>query len=227
MFQFKLQFSNTRDTLKDYFEKTTGKHISLVLTDNAASLLSMRKKGNLISVRMHWMFLNAGDEVIKEIAHFIKTGRGRTPHINKFISENQTCLKKTEQSFRQLKTHTQGRFHNLREIFDFLNDEYFGGKITALVSWGRGNARRPVKKRTLGSYSRHTNTILINSVLDRRNVPNYFISYVVYHEMLHSTLIEKRGNCRRSVHTPEFRKRERLFKDYEKAMSWEKKGLHT
>jgi hypothetical protein len=227
MFQFKLQFSNTRDTLKDYFEKITGKHISLVLTDNAASLLSMRRRGNLISVRMHWMFLNAGDEVIKEIVHFIKTGRGRTPHINKFISENQTCLKKIEQSSRQLKIYTQGRFHNLREIFDFLNDEYFGEKITASISWRRGNARRTVKKRTLGSYSKHKNTILINSVLDRRNVPDYFIRYVVYHEMLHSTLGEKRGNGRRSVHTSEFRKRERLFKEYEKAMSWEKKDLHT
>jgi hypothetical protein len=227
MFQFKLQFSNTRDTLKDYFEKITGKHISLVLTDNAASLLSMRRKGNLISVRMHWMFINANDEVIKEIAHFIKTGIGRTPYINKFIAENQNCLKKKEQSFRQPKTHTQGRFRNLREIFDFLNNEYFGGKITASISWRRGNARRAVKKRTLGSYSRDTNTILINSVLDRRNVPDYFIRYVVYHEMLHSTLGEKRENGRRSVHTPEFRKREQLFKEYGKAVSWEKKGLHT
>lgn len=225
MFQFKLHFSNTRDSLKDYFEKMTGKPISLILTDNVTSLLSIRRKGNLVSVRMHWMFLNAGDEVIREITGFIKARRGRTPHIRKFISENQTCLKKIEPNSRQARICTQGRFHNLREIFDGLNNEYFRGEITASITWRRGNARA-VKKRTLGSYSRHTNTILINSFLDRRNVPNYFIRYVVYHEMLHSSIEEKMENGRRSVHTSEFRKHERLFKDYEKATSWEKRHLH-
>jgi len=75
----------------------------------------------------------------------------------------------------------------------------------------------------LGSYCKHTGTIRINPVLDRRNVPLYFIRFVVYHEMLHSSMREERKNGRRSVHNPEFRKRERLFREYEKAISWEKK----
>jgi hypothetical protein len=225
MFQFNLHFSYTRDSLKYYLEKSTGKPISLILTDNATSLISIRRKNDLVSVRMHWMFLNAGDEIIREIACLIKTRRGQTPHIRKFIRENQICVKEREPKSRQIKICTNGRFHNLREIFNTLNSEYFEGKITALITWRRGN-KYAVKKRTLGSYSKHTNTILINSVLDRRNVPNCFIRYVVYHEMLHSVMEEKMGNGRRSVHTPEFRKRERLFKEYEKAVSWEKRNLH-
>src|SRR3972149_2612371 len=225
MFQFKLHFSNTRDSLKSYLEKMTGKPVSLVLTDNATSLISIRRKNNLVSIRMHWMFLNAGDEIIKEIACFIKTKKGQTPHIRKFIRENQTCVKERNPKSRQIRICTQGRFYNLREIFNALNSEYFEGNITALITWGRGNTHA-VKKRTLGSYSKHTNTILINSVLDRRNVPNCFIRYVVYHEMLHSVMEEKMENGRRSVHTPEFRKRERLFIEYEKAVSWEKRNLH-
>ncbi|MFH1704293.1 MAG: SprT-like domain-containing protein [Nitrospirota bacterium] len=225
MFQFNLHFSYTRDSLKDYLEKSTGKPISLILTDNATSLISIRRKNNLVSVRMHWMFLNAGDEIIREIACLIKTRRGQTPHIRKFIRENQICVKEREPKSRQIKICTNGRFHNLREIFNTLTSEYFEGKITALITWRRGN-KYAVKKRTLGSYSKHTNTILINSVLDRRNVPNCFIRYVVYHEMLHSVMEEKMENGRRSVHTPEFRKRERLFIEYEKAVSWEKRNLH-
>lgn len=225
MFQFKLHFFNTRNSLQGYLERMTGKPVSLVLTDNATSLISIRRKGNLVSVRMHWMFLNAGDEVIREIACFIKTSRGKTPHIKKFIRENQTCLKEREPKYRQTRICTQGRFHNLREIFNALNSEYFRGKITASITWRRGN-KHAVKKRTLGSYSRYTNTILINSVLDRKNVPLYFIRYVVYHEMLHSVMEENMENGRRSVHTSEFRKRERLFEDYERAASWEKRNLY-
>jgi hypothetical protein len=223
MFQLSLQFSNSKDTLKDSLEKMTGKSVSLTLTDNSTNVLSIRTKGNLVSVRMHWMFLNADDEVIREMASFIKTRKCRTPLIRKFISENQTCLKKREQNSRQLSIHTKGRFHNLRDIFDDLNNEYFGRRITASIGWGKGNARRAVRNRTLGSYCGHSDTIRINPVLDRRNVPRYFIRYVVYHEMLHSAVKEERKNGRRSVHTSVFRKLERLFKDYGKAVSWEKK----
>lgn len=225
MLQFNLYFFNTKDSFQDSLEKIIGKPISLVLTDNATSLISIRRKNNLVSVRMHWMFLNADDEVIKEIAYFIKTRRGQTPHIRKFIIENQTCLKERESKYRQTRISTQGRFHNLKEIFNTLNSEYFGKEITASITWRKGN-KQTVKKRTLGSYNRHTNTILINSLLDRRNVPYYFISYVVYHEILHSIMEEKMKSGRRSVHTHEFRKREKLFKDYEKASSWEKRNLN-
>jgi len=223
--QLALQFSNNRETLKNYFEKMTGKHISLIVTDNSCSLLSIKKRSDKISVRMHWMFLNAGNEIIREIIDFIKNRNGRTPLIRKFISDNQVCLKKAERKFRQVRIFTQGRFHDLKEIFHGLNNEYFGGIVTASVSWGKGKARKIVRKRTLGSYCRQTNAIRINPILDRKNVPQYFIRYVVYHEMLHSIVPEEKKNGRRSVHSPDFRKRERLFKDYAKAVSWERKWI--
>jgi len=224
MFQMSLQFSEGKDNLKDYFEKMTGKPVSLTVTDNAASLLSIRTKESSVSVRMHWMFLNAGEEVFREIADFIKRRRGRTPLIRKFISENRTCLKKKEQHPRQPDLRTQGRYCDLREIFDHLNNEYFRGCVTASIGWGKGTSRRAVRKRTLGSYCGHAGVIRINPVLDRRSVPLYFIRYVVYHEMLHSVVREQRKNGRRSVHSFEFRKRERLFKEYEKAISWERRN---
>ena len=223
--QLTLQFSNTGETLKDYFEKMTGKRISLVVTDNSSSLLSIRSKTDAVSVRMHWMFLNAENEVIREIIDFIKTRKGQTPLIRKFINDNQVCIKKGEQKVRQARIFTQGRFHNLKEIFDGLNNEYFEGTIIASVSWGKAKTRRIVWKRTLGSYCRQTNAIRINPILDRKNVPQYFIRYVVYHEMLHSIIKEKKKTGRRSLHSPEFRTRERLFKDYAKAVSWERKWI--
>jgi hypothetical protein len=222
MFQLSLRFLNSKDALQHYLKKVTGESVSLTLTDNSTSLLSIRTKGNSVSVRMHWMFLNADNEVIGEVANLIKTSKGRTPLTRKFISENRPCLKIRERCDRKPCIRTQGRFYNLREIFDSLNNEYFGGGVTALISWGNRNSRRALKKRTLGTYCRHTNTIRISSVLDRRNVPHYFIRYVVYHEMLHSAMRDLRKNGRRSVHTQEFRKRERLFRQYDKAIAWEK-----
>ena len=87
---------------------------------------------------------------------------------------------------------------------------------------GKANKRRLVRKRTLGTYCRTTDTIRINPVLDRRSVPLYFIRFVVYHEMLHGYIKEEKKNGRRSLHSPEFKRKERLFKEYQKAVSWEK-----
>lgn len=223
MFQLRLQFLHSKDTLADCLEDMTGNPVSLTVTDNAASLLSIRTKGDSVSVRMHWMFLNAGEDVIREIAGFIGTRKGRTPLIRKFIGENRAFLKKKDRPAGRPNLRTEGRFHNLKEIFDNLNHEYFKGNITAIIGWGKQHARRLVRKRTLGSYCRHGNTIRINPVLDGKNVPRYFLEFVVYHEMLHSDMKEEKKNGRRLVHPPEFQKRERLFREYEKAAAWEKR----
>lgn len=223
MSQLSLQFSNSKDTLQHYLETVTGKPVSVILTDNSTTMLSIRTKDNSISIRMHWMFLNAGEEVVREIAGFIKTRKGQTPLIRKFISENRTCLKTKEHSLRHTRIRTQGRFFDLRDIFDGVNNEYFGGTVTSSIGWGKETSRRAVRKRTLGSYCRHTDIIRINPVLDRKYVPLYFIRFVVYHEMLHGSTTEEKKNGRRSVHNSGFRKLERLFKEYERAISWEKR----
>lgn len=221
MSQLNLQFSNNKDTIKNYLEKETGKLVSLTITDNSTSMLSVKTKGNSVFVRLHRMFLQAGNDVIREIAEFIKFRKRKTPLISKFIRDNQNCLKNKQP--KTVSICTQGRYYNLKELFNSLNNEYFGGRITTSITWGKNNPRWAVRKRTLGSYSSHTNTIRINSVLDRKNVPRYFIKFVIYHEMLHSNMHRERKNGRRLVHSSEFKRRERLFEHYEKAISWEKR----
>jgi len=223
MLQMRLLFSHSEDTLRDSLAKMTGKTVWLTLTDNATSMLSIRKKDGSVAVRLHRMFLTAGEEVIKEIAGFIKKWKGQIPLIRQFIRDNRACLNKKERKVRPPSLCEQGNVYHLREIFDTINREYFEESISAAIGWGKGNSRRVVRKRTLGTYCSATNTIRINPVLDRRNVPHYFIRFVVYHEMLHSVVKEERKNNRRAMHTPEFRRREKLYKDYAKALSWERR----
>jgi predicted metal-dependent hydrolase len=80
-----------------------------------------------------------------------------------------------------------------------------------------------VRKRTLGSYSRNGSIIRINPVLDRKSVPQFYIEFVLYHEMLHADMGLCEKNGRRVVHSGGFRDRERLFRRYRKALAWEKR----
>ncbi len=225
MFQLSLQFLNNKNTIRASLEKMTGRSVSLSITDNATSLLSIRPMQDSVSVRMHWMFLKAGDDVLREIAGFIRKRKGRAPLIREFINRNRDCIKERDSNNSNplVSICTQGRFHNLRDIFDALNSSYFDGRVSSLISWGKRNGRRIVRRRILGSFSTRTNTIWISRVLDRRYIPGFFIRYIVYHEMLHGIMKEERKNGRRLLHSPAFRQRERLFGEYEKAVTWEKK----
>ncbi len=208
--------------LQEYFEKTLGKPVSLTITDNSTRMLSANTKSGVVSIRLHGMFLKAGREVVNEIADFIKIRKGKTPHLRRFIKDNSHLLKKKPP--KKVSIKASGKHHNLLDTYNSLNAEYFTEKITSSISWGARSNRRVVKKRNLGSYNRDTDMIRINPVLDKKSVPHYFIEFVVYHEMLHADIHIRRGeNGRRSIHSKEFKQREKLFKHYDRAKEWEKR----
>ena len=116
-----------------------------------------------------------------------------------------------------MRVRTSGNIHDLKALYDELNDEYFGGALDSVITWGAKSPRFAVRKRTLGSYSARANIIRINPALDSKKVPRYFIAYVVYHEMLHAAIGIQNRSGRRSIHPAEFR-------DFERATAWERKS---
>lgn len=218
--QLPLPFGLSEETLRAHLQKAAGQKISLTLTDNSTSMISASVRDSVLQVRLHRMFLQAGDALIAEIASFIARRRGKTPLIREFIRRQSSLLKRA--TTRRCRINPTGKHHDLCEAAQAVNDEYFGGRITASVTWGTRRRGRAVRRRTLGSYSSHTNTIRINPILDRRKVPSFFIEFIVYHEMLHADMGVGEVKGRRTVHCREFRRRERIFDKYAEATAWEK-----
>jgi len=216
--QLNLPFFYDECSLRAYFEKAANKTVSLILTQNLTSMISVKTHGSTVSLRLHRMFLSADSDVLNEITELIKNRKGRNPHIRRFIGHN---IKYTERKPNRLKIRTDGRFYNLFDIYNFLNKDYFNGMVSAAITWGVKRPGRAARRRTLGSYRKHGNIIRINPVLDSMEIPRYYIEYVVYHEMLHSDMNTETGRGR--IHSGEFKRRESLFKYYEKALAWEKR----
>jgi len=183
-------------------------------------MLSVRKKAENITVRLHKMFLNAGTDVCHEVADFIRKGRSNGQNISSFIRQNRHLLRQKSHAKQALRV--TGEHYCLKTIYESLNSEYFDRAISASITWGRSNAQKRVRMRTMGSYNVGTNTIRINPQLDKKKVPAYFLEFVVYHEMLHAYLGVKTMNGRRSIHSREFRLHEKKFRYYAKAMEWER-----
>jgi hypothetical protein len=209
--------------LRRHFEKALGKAVHLVLTDNSTSLFSMRMSSGVVRLRLHRMFLEAGEDVLHELAVYMEGKRKNTPLFWRFVKENRHDIRSRPPRRATLKP--EGACHHLGEIFQNLNEEYFDGKLRAGITWGSSSGRRAARKRTLGSYSDHSRIIRINPRLDRRYVPRYFIKYLVYHEMLHAHVGVEEKEGRRQVHTRRFKELETRFSHYHRALEWEKKGL--
>ena len=219
MSQLKLNFHIDEDAFRRYLEDATKKEVSLVITDNSSSMLSMKRKGKSVSIRVHRIFLSADSEVIDEIARFMRNSRGRTPRIRDFIRQNSHQLKRRPQ--RKVSIKTMGNCYDLLEMYHAINTEYFAGRIKASITWGLKGSRRVAARRTLGSYCAHNSTIRINPMLDNKRIPRYFLEFIVYHEMLHADIGIRAETGRRSMHSKEFRTREKMFAHYERAIAWE------
>jgi len=220
--QLKLPFPVTHDEshVASCLRKKTGRQVALVLTDNATSMISFRRKGAAVTLRLHRLFLAADEPVLDEIAGFIKNRRCPMPHTRLFINSN--LHKQKSAPPRKIVLNAKGRQYDLSVIFDKVNAQYFSGSVTAAITWGRKGARRFPARRTLGTYLEDRNIIRIHPVLDSRRVPPFYIEFIVYHEMLHAVMESAVKNGRRRIHAREFRKREMLFEHYAQACQWER-----
>ncbi len=209
--------------LKKYFQKALHKKVLLTITDNSTSMISVREHPDSFALRLHHIFLNADLKVLDEIVSFVREKGGNTQTVKAFIQKNKNCLKASPP--RTVTINPKGRIYNLTHIFSSLNRKYFNDSVSAHITWGKGSPRYAVRRRTLGSYQEKTKIIRINPLLDGRRVPRYVVEFIVYHEMLHVVIDPLVKNGRRVIHSKEFKKREREYDNYHKAMQWEKRAF--
>jgi len=108
---------------------------------------------------------------------------------------------------RKFVSGPQGELHNLTEVFERLNREFFDGLLGCpRLGWSRG-----VSRGMLGHFDPAHNAIIISRVFDRAAVPTLALDYVMFHEMLHLQHPVEHSGVRRRVHTREFREAEKRF----------------
>lgn len=195
--------------------------VFLSVTDNRRQMIHLSERGGVLTARIHHMFLDAPPAVQEALVRFLaKSDRAASLVVGRFIDENGFRIRACRPVVAPLVT--QGEAHDLGALFRAVNEKYFGGAVDALITWGRRSGKKRRRSIKLGSYSASERLIRINPSLDKAWVPRYFISYIVYHEMLHHVVPSSHGTGRKMLHPPVFRDRERLFRDYERALAWEK-----
>jgi len=104
-----------------------------------------------------------------------------------------------------------------------LNRNYFDGRIARpTLTWSKRRTRH-----ILGQHNHIHDTITISRSLDSSDVPEWFVEYIMFHEMLHIKHPARLINGRRYYHTPSFRAEEKSYPRYAQAQEWLDRVIRT
>jgi hypothetical protein len=202
-------------------EKSLNKSVKLRINDNRSTMLSVKWEPDCTRVSMHRFFLDAPKNIMDELACYIRKEHPQlTPSVKSFI-ENQVNGLDYSHEVRKERLSAQGRYYDLERLMGEVNRNYFQSCLDLNITWFKHKRRRIRSQFTFGLYHQPLKLVKINSLLDTPEVPEYILSYVIYHEMLHHvypSYCDIKG--KRKIHHQEFKEMEKQFSEYDRARSW-------
>jgi hypothetical protein len=203
-----------------------GKALELCLTNNHYSMISVRRKPDGYRLRLHRMFVEAEPRIVRALGRYVVHNDRRASRVlGDYIDGHQHIIKKQPRRPRQVNLRTTGIHHDLRTIFDRLNEERFDSALDARITWGPVVAHRARRSIKMGSFAVEDRIIRIHPVLDQVDVPEFFVAWIVFHEMLHGKHDIVRKGRRRIFHGQAFIDEERTYPDHQRATAWERANL--
>ena len=220
------------EELRRYLAEATGRPVRLRINDNSHSMITAGRDGTGpgVKVSLHRSFLQADEAVIAAIAQFLI---GPTAECRKVIRgwiakvESARLAQPRTMPARNVSGTPIGRHHNLAARGQEVNLKYFGGEIVFRIIWGKATrAGRGQRHVTLGTWNHRQRIVRIHPMMDNPNVPQYFVDFVIYHELTHAAVPSRITPSGKMVHhSREFREREEDFPLFVLAKAWEAKWL--
>ncbi len=219
--------------LRDALQGAGSGPVDLRVNDNTSSLITVRPgnpPGQPPVLSVHRMFLAAEPPVIRALAQYLRRPTAAsTRTLRLFMNARLADVRDEPVHPRRVVLRSRGAVHDLHCLAAEVNSTHFENALTVRITWsqgrlpsGRGRRRHIV----FGSYDHKTRVIRIHPALDTADTPEFFIRFVIFHEMLHAVLEpEHDADGRRTLHSADFRRRERQHPDYERSMAWEREFM--
>lgn len=200
--------------------------VTVTLTDNRYTMISVRRvpRERRYEVRLHLMFAEADPVITRALAKYVvDNDRDASRVLGRFIDGNNAQVRGRARRAPNQIIMTGGDVHDLRDIYDQINAQYFDNKVEAAITWGPRTAS--VRRRNsikMGTYALEDRLIRVHRSLDRAFVPRYFVEWIVFHEMLHQVHGVAVKNGRREFHSAAFLADEKRFLHYQRAKQFER-----
>lgn len=197
----------------------------LAITDNLRRMVSINKKNGRHRLRLHHMFVGCDEKTIAALVCLAENGdgvEGARAHLKDYVDHHRD---KISYDVDPEDLQSEGEHHDLGWILDKWRNRIDDDRLeNVVITWGRyGRGSRTIR---FGSYDFDRDLIRVHPALDQEWVPEFFVEFIVYHELLHALYPpQKASSSRRVVHTEQFRRMEQKFPRYEEALAWERNNL--
>lgn len=191
----------------------------------ASLTLTIRRREEVVCVRFSDLLRRAPLSVLEAAAALLlaRVYRRRAPKslVKPYLEYARSG--RTRARMNRMRLHrvrpshdgAHGQHFNLDKLFEELNGKYFSGELQKPhIGWSLRRWRRQ-----FGCYDPGPNQILLNRRMDRPNVPQCAVEYVLFHEMLHVKHPTRRSGCSLVSHSREFREEEKRFAEFDRARS--------
>jgi len=187
---------------------------------------TIRVRSGQVYVRLSDLIKDCPPEVMRSLA-FVLVARllgKKVPVVHERVYRDYTLTPDVMRSSdiarrhrgRKMISSAQGVNYDLDKMFSRLNRRYFDSSLEKpTLTWSQRKTRS-----ILGHHDRVYETITISKSLDSAQVPDWFVEFILYHEMLHIKHSARMINGRRYYHTAAFRQDERRFARYEDSQRW-------
>jgi hypothetical protein len=211
------------ENVQRLLSRRSGMRCDLIINENHSNMLAVLGRGpDWARISIHRMFLEAPESVINAIARYVAAcDKSAFSLIRAYITANVHRFNYSHRVNPRL-LEARGEVYNLQKIYDKINAEYFEDRLRLMITWQNRLPKKNCSRIVYGQYFQTLRLIKINRLLDDAYFPNYFVSFVVYHEMLHHAIphyVDENGITK--IHSIEFKEREKQFKHYRKAKEWE------
>lgn len=197
--------------------------VTLVRTRNRVRLVSYRKLCGAVEVRVSHRLLELGLGTISPIVAFVC----EIPDAREELRGLYAALPPVPSRPRSRPSMVPlGEVHDLRRILCEESTRAFGAPLALDITWGPRRRRwKPQRSIRLGAYHFDQGYIRIHRRLDHPAVPDWFVGFVVFHELLHHRFGASNRGGRRILHPPAFRRAEAEHPRYLDARAWERAQL--
>lgn len=184
-----------------------------------------RQPGGPTRVRLHRFFETAPGPVVEALGRWIHVGRrarSASRLLDDWIAAELANLPRPDVS----RLTTRGQVYDLGSMLGSIVAEYVPELLESPpdVTWGPRRRSKSRRSLHLGSYDPQTRIVRIHPVLDHRSVPEFFVRFILFHELLHAAIpTGSRPGSRH--HPPQFQARERAHPDCAAATRFEEEHL--
>jgi hypothetical protein len=192
---------------------------------------TIRIKKQAVHVRLSDLFEDAPRQVFEAISIILlsKLYRRRIhpqaiavyrEHIESAAMKNRATLSRRQRG-RKFLGDPRGQFYNLSALYDHLNGLYFNNELSTVnLGWSPQQSRR-----ILGHFDPSHRSITISRWFDQSQVPEFVLSYIMYHEMLHVKFSTSSNFDFKNKHGRHFKQEEKKHSSYTAANRWLKSNL--